>query len=116
MASNIEKEWTTQAGLVARCLKSRHRCGYVAVPVGHPLYGVRYSDDDGRRSLEQVIDCHGGLTFSDTHDHIDKKDTRWWFGFECAHADDILNPKSLAFVERECESLAEQIVEMSKAT
>lgn len=43
-----EAAWTTKAGLEAKVLiivdqpdnRKRHRCGYVAVPVDHPLNGV----------------------------------------------------------------------------
>lgn len=52
MASTTERDWTTVAGLRAVCLMvirdyegktiRSHRCGYVGVPVGHPLHGVDY--------------------------------------------------------------------------
>lgn len=46
MAHEIERDWTTGAGLRAVCLliTGSHRCGYVEVPKGHPLHGVGYSD------------------------------------------------------------------------
>jgi hypothetical protein len=42
----IERDWITEAGLRAVCylIPNKHRCGYVEVPVGHPLYGVGYSE------------------------------------------------------------------------
>lgn len=50
MAYDIEKDWTTAAGLraiVIVCKKRgdrrSHRCGYVQVPEGHPLHGIEYS-------------------------------------------------------------------------
>ncbi len=54
MAYDIERDWRTWAGLRAvalvvvkevrgRRLRS-HRCGYVEVPRGHPLYGIRYNE------------------------------------------------------------------------
>lgn len=49
MSFEIEKDWTTGAGLRAVCLivlfggRKNHRCGYVGVPRDHPLYGVGYS-------------------------------------------------------------------------
>lgn len=50
---NIEKDWTTGAGLRAVIVRlvsdySRvggHRCAYVGIPQGHPLHGVGYSDN-----------------------------------------------------------------------
>lgn len=47
MSYEIERDWTTKAGLRAVCLLAtgRHRCGYVEVPPGHPLHGVGYSEE-----------------------------------------------------------------------
>lgn len=38
--------------------------GYVAVPTGHPLHGKHYDEAD------EVIDIHGGLTFSEPVEEI----------------------------------------------
>ena len=70
MASVIEKEWTTKAGLraVVRDITGRHRCGYVGVPVGHPFYGLTYSDeipalaDSAKELLEKPIGKRGIIT------------------------------------------------------
>jgi len=166
----IEKEWGTQSGLPAVCLVCcfregvrHHRCGYVGVPIGHPLYGVSYdeqlpyikqetaqsatvgkkspllvftaavgSDDSNnliRRSLDVVIDVHGGLTYakgSEGYPSATIKD-HWWFGFDCGHAgdgaidedpnwpnhsDEVV--RSQPYVEAECESLAAQLLEVVK--
>lgn len=47
----IERDWITRAGLRAVVVVllyqlglRRHRCGYVEVPRGHPLYGVGYME------------------------------------------------------------------------
>lgn len=70
-------------------------CGYVGVPLGHPLYGVDYNDLD--------MGVHGGLTFAgkcqedqedDGHGVChkvdpDESDNVWWLGFDCAHYMDI---------------------------
>ena len=60
MNHEVEKDWTTAAGLRAVCAimrwsgQRRHRCGYVEVPKGHPLYGVGYADDIPQISQESV--------------------------------------------------------------
>lgn len=87
-----------------------HRCGYVAVPVGHPLYGLDYGsqifsyrladkyyggygDDFGSVHLDSIIDVHGGLTFASPgkpgmrYPTLQLKPV-WWFGFDCAHLGD----------------------------
>lgn len=47
MAYEVEKVWTTKAGYLAVCIaiKSMHRCGYVGLPFGHPLYNVEYNQN-----------------------------------------------------------------------
>lgn len=91
--SVVEKVWVTEAGFKAAVVLMRgsHRCGYVAVPVGHPLHGLDYStatpylqeipEDEpvgdrsaltvllacGRedmRSMDIVFDVHGGVTWA----------------------------------------------------
>jgi hypothetical protein len=47
MSFEVERKWTTKAGLEAACLlvnDGSHRCGYVRVPPGHPLHGVHYNE------------------------------------------------------------------------
>jgi len=52
----------------------------------------------------------GGLTYSGGGDYPFLA-ILWWFGFDCAHLGDRENPKSLEYVEKECESLAKQLAE-----
>lgn len=52
-----------------------HPCAYVEIPRNHPLYSVFYDDCD--------IDCHGGLTYSESRSGDD-----WWIGWDYAHAGD----------------------------
>jgi hypothetical protein len=57
----------------------------------------------GRRALDSVIDAHGGLTFSNVCQrrateaegicHVPEPGEPhrvWWFGFDCAHASDLI--------------------------
>lgn len=55
-----------------------HRCGYIAIPKDHELYGKDYN--------ELLLDCHGGLTYSDDGYPLD--DGNWYIGFDCAHLGD----------------------------
>lgn len=56
----VEKDWITKAGLRAVCYvcsrggRKKHRCGYVEVPQGHPLYGVAYVDQIPQITQEEV--------------------------------------------------------------
>jgi len=83
-------EWT-HADLP--CLAVRNHfgawCGYAAVPPGHPLHGKHYDAVD--------VDAHGGLTYAGACSghicHVPKPgepDDVWWFGFDCAHAFDVM--------------------------
>jgi len=108
-----------------------HWCGYVAVPKDSKLHGKSYwTSTDSENGLSEVekaindIDIHGGLTFASNL----KKGSAWYFGFDCAHLNDlvlymfdyssILSEGSVykdkEFVIKECESLAEQLSKIIK--
>lgn len=129
-----ERVWTTVAGLKAVCLlvHGSHRCGYVAVPEGHPLHGVSYSADTpvlSGESPEMRFDVHGGITFSgfadDGYPAPDSGGHKlFWYGFDCAHSGDGLMGRlrdlssgcpvrSADYVVAECEKLAAQLAEFS---
>ena len=59
-----------------------HPCAYVGVPSDHPLAGFSYMD------LLHLIDCHGGLTFSDEGDGEARPRGYFWYGWDYAHAGD----------------------------
>ncbi len=116
----VVKDWITDAGLRAVILfvRDSHHCGYVAVPEGHALYGIGYSDrtpglnieegtEVGKRSPISVFcaafqdeplqgvspdvyfDVHGSISFSGGGDKYPVESTGlWWFGFDCHHAGD----------------------------
>lgn len=80
--------------------------------------GVGAREGEVRRSPDIVFDVHGGLTYSGAgEDGYPVESDGWWFGFDCAHLGDgrlgersSTGPvRSLAYVEAECERLAEQI-------
>lgn len=157
--STLEKSWITQAGLKACVLlvgdPVSHRCGYVAVPKGHPLFGKSYHEqldlisqerasestvgqksplliltasvdgDEGqvRRSLDIVIDVHGGITYASEGGKYPEpeSDPSWWFGFDCAHSGDgtLSNEvyrrgpvRTLEFCIEQCENMAKQLQEL----
>ena len=64
MSNVCERQWTTEAGLEAACMyvNKSHRCGYVAVPSGHPLHSVDYSDHSDAlvNAMEQIRDMPPG--------------------------------------------------------
>jgi hypothetical protein len=96
-------------------------CGYAAVPPGHPLHGQDYEVPE--------VEVHGGLTYAASCGgaicHVPEPgepDDVWWFGFDCAHAWDVLPGtlryggrlpdsvyRTMDYVRRETERLAEQL-------
>lgn len=74
-----------------------HRCGYVALPPGHPAneVGDRENALYGDKELDYNaldISCHGGLTFGGKHhglkDLLPVKCEDNWIGFDCGHSGD----------------------------
>ena len=104
----IEKIWITKAGLIAMVLKTSvgHRCGYVAVKKEHDFFALPYQMMNARLDCLTDIDCHMGITFADK---FFKDDELWWFGFDCCHGVDLLNPKDLDFCILNCESLSDTL-------
>jgi hypothetical protein len=65
-------------------LSMGHRCGYVALPYGHP-----YNKIDDYSNMNN-ISVHGGLTYGDIDNTYPVKTDRkhYWIGFDCAHYND----------------------------
>ena len=89
-------------------------CGYVGVPSTHPLFGKECDEriavpdrreikidkispiaqlleatkpDDGKISLDVLINIHGGITFSGKRRYGNP--ALWYFGFDCSHYNDL---------------------------
>ena len=59
-----------------------HWCGYVGIPVEHPLAGFSYDD-------LSFISAHGGLTFSRKGDKKGNWPKEfWWYGWDYGHLGD----------------------------
>ena len=73
----------------------------------------------------QVFDVHGSLTYGAGHDDYPASGGDWWLGFDCHHDGDgeiednldhrwsLERPRSLDYVEGECERLAEQFAALT---
>lgn len=87
------------------------RCGYVAIPLGHPLHGVGYSTRLYRRpeglgrliyggvyftetdhqTIGDFVNVHGGISYADSGDSgypVEGLPGCWVLGFDCGHYDD----------------------------
>lgn len=136
-------QWPDPAtGLPCLAVRSPHTgswCGYVGVTEDHKWFGIDYDE------AQVDIDAHGGLTFSNfCSEHAEKEqhichivepgepDRVWWFGFDCAHADDLMpavaaalkkyaiegkytfmrwdHYRDLAYIQAECARIAQQLI------
>lgn len=78
------------------------------------------SDDENslvRRSLDILVDVHGGITYassSATSDYPVESSELWWFGYDCGHYGDNkeIGGQSLEYCIAECESMAKQLAEL----
>lgn len=63
--------------------ETKHLCGYIEVPEGHPWYGKTRRDFD--------VDVHGGITWASAAADLDSTGTpgTWVIGFDCSHAGDL---------------------------
>ena len=131
-----------------------HLCGYVGIPKNHPLYGVHYGEESPalaarfKERLNEPIgenapivaimlgepkatpelsfnNVHCGITWSaDRLPGKKIKSRRWWYGFDCAHHNDICpylarfqsiteaTYKDMAYVKNITENLAFQLREI----
>ena len=102
-----------------------HRCGYVKIPLWHPMYEKDYYEFNN-------IKCHGGITYG-SHTLLGKVyRSGWWIGFDCAHIDDAPDSqsmlkyfnknieeqrhsgyvKTLDFCRQECKNIVDQLIQM----
>lgn len=92
------------------------RCGYIALPPGHPWHGFGYDEIDAA--------IHGGLTYAQG-----SADGSHWIGFDCSHYGDAADPtlpnyredffrqgviRTREYVEEQCLSLCEQAAKAVK--
>ena len=112
----------TDAGYPAqirRNLMTLTLCGYIYLPVGHPLHGVEYSFFG-----YDAVDVHGGWTYADSEGEA------WCVGFDCnhlydyapgmaprlnEHGEDRTKYRTIEFVTKELERTAKQFKAMEKA-
>ena len=123
-------------------------CGYAAIPVTHPLHNVGYhqshplltklwktrqhepignagiiplfcADSTKAPSMDVVLAVHGSITYSGDRCPLEDPDGKWWIGFDCSHAGDIIPEigyncpgniyRTIHYARGECEALAGQL-------
>lgn len=104
MPYKIEKEFE-YLGLPCVCkyFYRGYRTGYVGIGKNHSLCGKDMFE------LDDYIDIHGSVTYSEAGGKNDLSDGYWWIGFDFAHAGD--KRTELEEVEEECKKLAKQLSE-----
>lgn len=89
--------------------------GYVALPEGHPCFGLDYDQIHDRFD----IDVHYGLTYSDKANEYNPEEVQgmWVVGFDTLHSgDDMSKWPDEESVMREAERLKEQLEAIAKAS
>lgn len=133
MAEPDRAQWA-HAGYACLILRHPHHgylCGYVGVDRAHPAYGKHPLQEEVKASAHQGLNygalCDGLIC------HVPEPgmpDDVWWLGFDCGHSWDLaparearerargwapvdspLQPqyRTLAYVQGQCERLAEQL-------
>jgi hypothetical protein len=136
MTDNNKKQWeneldyyhfmdveTSYAILIKRHPSLKHLCGYVSLPVNHPLYNKSHKEND----VFDKFDVHGGVTFTgilDGEHNSNDKLKLFLVGFDCAHAGDFVPEfsedlvrgdeeyRDINYVILECIKLARQLKNM----
>ena len=65
-----------------------HPCAYVEIPNDHPWFERDYMEGD----MDDYINCHGGVTFTDTLHHVlgeAASKGRWFIGWDYGHVGDF---------------------------
>lgn len=99
--------------------------GYVAVPPDHPWFEKGYSESlcghDGcyDHSPDSLVHVHGGITYAGAGFEDLTLHGRWWFGFDTAHAGDLVpglgtsfpgdEPRDFDYVKANVVALAAQL-------
>lgn len=98
-----------------------HWCGYVGVPLQHPLYGCMYTESHpilGGQAIELSFTVHGGITYSSGELRKPEQSEYWWFGFDAGHCGDLIPNltrfkndiyRDFHYMKNQCELLAEQL-------
>ena len=94
--------------------------GYVVLPKGHPLHGVRYNAIPASLGLS----VHGGITYSESAENcsesvresLDLDGSEWVFGFDTAHGGDNAQNWNKSAVLAELERFAAQFEDMKPLT
>lgn len=69
--------------VIIKSVRGSHFCVYLGVPDDSPAAGLG--------SEEVPIECHGGLTFAGDGDGTYLPKSRYWYGYDFAHAGDQLD-------------------------
>ena len=78
---NPEVQIVTESGLYAliKFAHNSHYCGYVLIEEDNKLYAMSYENP-----MVYNLNVHGGITFAG------KLDDKYYIGFDCAHAGDLM--------------------------
>lgn len=80
--TTIEREFI-ESGLecCTRIVPQGYRCGYVAIPKGHPLFGMDWENEE-----TEALDVDGGITYGEGDEDI------WVLGWDAGHGWHLPDP------------------------
>lgn len=81
-------------------------CGYAEIPEDDRLYGINELND-----ILEEFNVHGGISFTG---QLDEEGDAFLLGFDCNHARDDIHEQDIFYVDRECKSLIDQIIELNR--
>jgi len=65
-------------------------CGYVEIPLNHPILKCLDIDEDGLEYEKLPLDVHGGVTFGKKATNRKSGIEYYVVGFDCAHSEDLI--------------------------
>lgn len=107
--SKLVKQWEYKGKL---CILIFHKWEFSELL---PPYFTGYVQSSlNKRYQDLDVEVHGGLTFGDSLKHFDPKLKGFFYGFDTGHAFDSPQNQNQEYCIKECEKLAEQLIELER--
>lgn len=120
------KSYKEPLSLISKARVDSAQIGKKSLSLAFTASAGAFEGETIRRSLDVVVDVHGGLTYSGGRKDYPVAGDGWWFGFDCAHAGDAYIEsipnfpnwpdsvvRELPYVKNECEVLAAFLQEIA---
>ena len=110
--SVLSKQWEYKGKL---CILIFHKWNLLNIATILPNYFTGYVQSSLNQEYGELdVNVHGGLTFGDSLEHFNPKLKGFFYGFDTSHAFDNPQIHNFDYCVKECEKLAEQLIELEK--